>query len=307
MSLFNINKDFLYLIKRFRISINNEGLYRTVKKVIKYFCGNKIDLDRFYVDQNISLDEIFIRFGTDKGSLDGKKTYDFLYKSTTKFKNYYEWICRENIKNYPYQLGSNLGGVYENIFKKKRFEKVKILEIGVANGHSVASWHSYFPNAEIFGIDNKKHSKFFYKSQRIYYFNINIFDYKNISKFINNYGKFDFIIDDSLHTQEAMLTNIKNFFFALNSGGYYFLEDFKAIDYFKKKVMKYNLDNKANYFVKDGITIEEIFFAIKNKNFFDNSILDKNILQYIFDTVEDVNIIYTDEPWASLGIIKKKI
>ena len=34
------------------------------------------------IDKNLGLDDIFLKFGTDKGSLDGKKTYDQL--KTTK-------------------------------------------------------------------------------------------------------------------------------------------------------------------------------------------------------------------------------
>ena len=63
---------------------------------------------------------------------------------------------------------------------KRRFEKLKILELGVANGHSIASWHHYFPNSEIYGIDNKKPFKFFYKSSRVKYFQLNIFNEKEI-------------------------------------------------------------------------------------------------------------------------------
>jgi hypothetical protein len=298
--------NFLYLIKRFHLSLYKDGFFLTIKKIIKFVLINKIDLDQFSIDEDVSLDEIFIKFGTDKGSLDGKKTYDFLYKNTEQFKNYYEWICRKDIKKYPYQLGHDQSAAYESIFKNRRFEKLKILELGVANGHSVASWHHYFPNATIFALDIKKYFKFFYKSKRIKYINIDIFNSKKIKKFIDKESGFDFIIDDSLHTEEAMLTNIKNFYPSVNSQGCYILEDFKSIDFFKKTIRKYNFDNKANYFVKNGVILEEVFQSIKSQIFFDNNILDKKTLKYIFETTQDSYVVYTNSPWASLGIIKKK-
>jgi hypothetical protein len=70
--------------------------------------------------------------------------------------------------------------------------------------------------------------------------------------------------------------------------------------------MKYNFDNKANYFVKNSVIIEEVFHSIKNKVFFDNYILDKKTLEYIFETAEDSYVVYANSPWSSLGVIKKK-
>jgi cephalosporin hydroxylase len=306
MTINLIKKRFLYLTQRLYKNLYEFGFFKTIKKIINFFFFNKIDLEKIPIDLNISLDEIFIKFGTDKGSLDGKKTYDFLYKNTNEFKNYYEWICRKDIKKYPYQLGNDQSLAYENIFKTRRFENLKILELGVANGHSIASWHHYFPNATIFALDSKKYFKFFYKSKRIKYINIDIFDSNKIKKFIKENQKFDFIIDDSLHTEEAMLTNIKNFYSSINSQGCYILEDFKSIDFFKKTVMKYNFDNKANYFVKNSVIMEEVFHSIKAKVFFDNNILDKKTLEYIFETAEDSYVVYNNAPWSSLGIIKKK-
>ena len=128
--------------------------------------------------------------------------------------------------------------IYEKVFKKRRIEKLKILELGVANGHSIASWHHYFPNSMIYGIDNKKPFKFFYKSKRVKYFQINIFDQKQIVSFIKKHGKFDYIIDDSINTEKAMLMNIKNFYPSLSSGGAYFLEDFGFYDHSQKAMQK---------------------------------------------------------------------
>ena len=47
----------------------------------------------------------------------------------------------------------NYTALYENVFGSVREEKLKILEIGIAEGASLRMWMDYFPNAEIHGID----------------------------------------------------------------------------------------------------------------------------------------------------------
>ena len=74
----------------------------------------------------IFLDDLFIKFGSDKGSLDGK-TYSYIkLKDKNKFSNYLEWINRANLKDFDYQLGHNFTPVYERYFSKIRFQKLKI-------------------------------------------------------------------------------------------------------------------------------------------------------------------------------------
>jgi hypothetical protein len=262
------------------------------------------------MDSPKELDDIFIKFGTDKGSLDGKKTFTNLYKNlkTKQFKNYFNWIERPNLKSYDYQFGLNSTPIYEKVFKKRRIEKLKILELGVANGHSIASWHHYFPNSMIYGIDNKKPFKFFYKSKRVKYFQINVFDQKQIDSFIKKHGKFDYIIDDSINTEKAMLMNIKNFYPSLNSGGAYFLEDFGFYDHSQKamqKVKEYNLNNNMKYFLNCR-TMREILEMMKNKTLFEDKILDKKILEFIFSTLKDIEFGNYEHPYAAIAILYKK-
>ena len=70
-----------YLLKRFLFRIKKYGVFNTINKILDFFLNkNKIDLDNFKLDENLSLNDIFLTFGTDKGYLDGKKTYDYLKK-----------------------------------------------------------------------------------------------------------------------------------------------------------------------------------------------------------------------------------
>ena len=300
-----------YLIKKSWITLKEGDLILLIKKIINYILNkNKINLDELIKDSPNNLDDIFIKFGTDKGSLDGKKSYDFIYKKNNqfKFKNYLDWINRPNLKNYEYQYGLNSTPIYEKIFKNRKFENLKILEIGVANGHSIASWHHYFPNSRIFGIDHKKPFKFFYQSKRIKYNEINILDEDKVKNFIKQNGSFDYIIDDSLNTHEAMLKNLKNFFPFVKSGGAYFLEDYGFYDHEKKAmqdVKKFNLKNKMQYFL-DCRTMTEILENIRNQNIFKDDILDKDIQKYFHSNISKIEFGNYDHPHASIAIFFKK-
>lgn len=66
--------NFSYLVDRFFSSLKKRGLTFTLGKLLSYFVNkNKINLDKFKLDENLSFDDICLTFGTDKGLLDGKK------------------------------------------------------------------------------------------------------------------------------------------------------------------------------------------------------------------------------------------
>ena len=307
MKKFNLN-NLHYLWTRSLEVIKKNGLKTFIKKIFNFiFFSNKIDLDALEIRKDSTLDDFFIKFGSDKGSVDSKKTYDTLYKNSNeqKFKNYLDWINRKNPNDYDYQLGLDSAAIYNKFFSTRRMDKLKILEIGVANGHSIASWHHYFPNSNIYGIDNKKPYKFFYKSKRVKYFEIDIFDKKKIKSFIEQHGRFDFIIDDSLHEAHAMLTNIINFYPALKPNGSYFLEDFRSIDNAKEAIVNYNLKHNKKLFGESPLSIKDIFTNINDKKLFNHKMIDKKSLEYIFKTTKNTEIIYQDHPWAAIAILHK--
>lgn len=164
---------FKYLCKRFFFYLN-KGDFKSIffKSFFTLFGSNKINLDKLTFPNKPNLDELFLRFGSDKGKFDGKKTYDYLIlDKDTKFKNYEEWIKRENVYDFDHQLGHDFTSIYESIFKDLKDKDINFLEIGVANGHSIASWYKYFSNASINGMDKKK-DKLFYQGNRLNYFSV---------------------------------------------------------------------------------------------------------------------------------------
>jgi len=81
-----------------------------------------------------------------------------------------------------------------------RFEKLKILEIGIFKGASLRIWQEYFENSQIFGIDNLMESEAtLINENRISSFKVDAGDRDSLIKFLEDYGPFDVIIDDASH------------------------------------------------------------------------------------------------------------
>ena len=299
-----------YLIRRFFHGLKNDNIFVVLIKIFKtIFYSNKIDLDKLNIDKNSTLDDLFLQFGTYKASLDGKKTYHYLEKYTDggkKFKNYYEWINRKNPRSFNYQFGVNYTPYYEKYLGPLRHKSLKILETGVANGHSIASLFYYFPNSEIHAVDIKKNYNFFYKGKRINYHSLNLMDDKAVNKFVTKNNKFDIIIENSLYEQKFQTICIKNFYPTLNPGGIYILEHFAHNDWLHEAEKKYNEDAGKKLIQNWLFSMREIFDFIKNKKMFKHEILKEDVLKYIFDTTDNVEVHYGPHPRGSMGLLFKK-
>ena len=70
-----------YLIKRSFIGLINGQFKETLKKILKIILKNKINLDDLNMKE-FSLNELFEKFGSDKGIFDTKKTFEQLKKKT---------------------------------------------------------------------------------------------------------------------------------------------------------------------------------------------------------------------------------
>jgi hypothetical protein len=295
-----------YYFKEFLILLKKKDFKNIVKKI--YFIlikKSKIDLDYLNIEEK-SLNSLFNRFGSDKGTFDTKKTFERIKKNHIKFKNYLDWIKREKNINYEYQMGNGYSIFYDKYFLKKKNQRNNILEIGVANGHSSASFYKYFLNSKINCLDNKPIQRFFYKGERLKYFKLDIFNEKNIKKFLLKSEKFDIIIDDSQHTQHAILKNLVNFLPKLNDGGCYIIEDFVADDIIFKKILDYNKKKKKKVQLFSKFTLNEIVRKLRKKEEFDHDILDLSFQRYIFLNIKKIKIYLFDNPIAGLILFERK-
>ena len=294
-----------YLIKRSFIGLINGQFKETLKKILKIILKkNKINLDDLNMKE-FSLNELFEKFGSDKGIFDTKKTYDQLKKKNQFFGNYLDWINRDEKANYDYQLGNGYSEIYEKYFLKLRKNKNNLLEIGVANGHSSASFYNFFHNSIIYCLDSKPKSKFFYRGTRLNYFQTNIFDNNKIKKFLDKKLTFDIIIDDSQHDQHAALVNLKNFLPFLNVGGYYVIEDFVCDDMIFRKTLDFHRkkNKKLNFYTQ--FTMQEIFEKLSNKEIIEHQILDSSFQEYIINNIKKINIHFFENPIAGLIVLEK--
>jgi hypothetical protein len=142
--------------------------------------------------QSTSLDELALRYGTDKSS-----------------------------KSHGYTK------IYERYFAPLRDKQLKFLEIGFFRGASAHMWEDYFTQGEIHFIDVEPNTLEFLKNfTRTTLHIMNQEDPAALVNFIQKTGgEFDIIIDDGGHTMSQQIISFKQLFPAVRSGGVYVIED----------------------------------------------------------------------------------
>lgn len=114
-------------------------------------------------------------------------------------------------------------GHYEKRIGKRRV--LRLLELGVAHGHSLRMWAEIFSNALIVGVDDSQHCRL---HQRIG-IDVIIADCNDAAKMAAVsmlYGPFDVVIDDCSHQFLQMRTSFEELYPRLAPGGVYVVEDF---------------------------------------------------------------------------------
>ena len=181
------------------------------------------------IDQNShehkNLDEIFMHFKTNKGSKFKSKDSD------------------EIIKGHFYTP------FYEKIFQEQINSNLKILEIGVHQGDSLAALKSFLKNSLIIGVDKNPYaSKYNSKSIKLLYCDTrSLKNLRNISSHVGN--DLDIIIDDGSHVPYQQIITFLELFKNLKDGGYYIIEElnmFEAESDFLNKGEKFSLKNFLN-------------------------------------------------------------
>jgi hypothetical protein len=91
--------------------------------------------------------------------------------------------------------------VYYDIFKHRRKNIVSVLEIGVSQGMSLRMWRDFFPNAMIYGIDNK--DDYIFYEDRIKVFQCDQRSGDQLKDLISKIGKhLDLVVDDGSHNPD---------------------------------------------------------------------------------------------------------
>lgn len=137
-------------------------------------------------------------------------------------------------------LKHNYDVIYEKYMSQHRNDPINILEVGIFKGNSIESWLEYFPNATIYGIDIfvrlRPEQIPVLKDPRVKWASC---DSTKSSETSNLWSgvKFDYIIDDGLHTPKANKMTFDNLIDKLNEGGNFFIEDIFPLDIMDAKQM----------------------------------------------------------------------
>lgn len=115
--------------------------------------------------------------------------------------------------------------VYERYFAPLRDHPVKMLEIGVDRGGSIAGWKKYFGEAELdyTGFDiNPDCNRFVRAGVKIV-----IGDQMDAALLaeVARAGPYDIVIDDGGHVTGQQIASLEHLFPAVRDGGYYVIED----------------------------------------------------------------------------------
>lgn len=113
---------------------------------------------------------------------------------------------------------------YDFVFSSLVGKKIKVLEIGIANGGSLYFWKEYFKTAEIYGIDIDPSCKRF-ESEGVKIIIGSQTDLSVLKTAVNLAGEFDIIIDDGGHFMQQMKISFDYLFPHLKEGGFYVVED----------------------------------------------------------------------------------
>jgi hypothetical protein len=119
---------------------------------------------------------------------------------------------------------------YQAHFRKYKFRKIKLLEIGVGGHHypnrggcSLRMWKRYFPFGRIYSLDI--YDKSLLEERRIKIFKGSQTDEVVLNKMIEQIGEPDIIIDDGSHINEHVIKTFSVLFPKLKDGGIYIIED----------------------------------------------------------------------------------
>ena len=121
--------------------------------------------------------------------------------------------------------------VYESLFASIRENIFNVTEVGIAAGQSLQVWNSFFPNANIFGLDKEFHPKVFKNLQkypRIHLLECNAYSKRKVAKINFSPNSMDLIIDDALHERKRNEQMLSIFFKYVKPNGYYVIEDIDA-------------------------------------------------------------------------------
>lgn len=120
--------------------------------------------------------------------------------------------------------GHGYGSLYAGIIGRRRYQHLKLLEIGVLSGASLLAWRAFFPRATTVGFDLEDKSAFA-AGRRTRCYQGDQGNAADLAKVSVLEGSFDVIIDDGSHQSRHKIFSFLHLFDNLRPGGFYVIED----------------------------------------------------------------------------------
>jgi hypothetical protein len=227
------------------------------------------------------------------------------FKKETFLKNIVAYLFSFNLTKLAIIYGSDKWGGhsytlhYQRHFKKFRFKKINLLEIGVggyenpfSGGQSLRMWKKFFPFAKIFSLDI--FDKSFLQENRIKIYRGSQIDNDFLQKVCDDAGLFDIIIDDGSHINEHVIKSFEFLFPKLKIGGIYVVEDTQT-SYWEDYGGDSNDFNKEgtiyHYFKSliDSLNHEEFMIGNYKKSYYDKHIISMHFYHNMIFIYKGIN------------------
>ena len=108
-----------------------------------------------------------------------------------------------------------------------------ILEVGIGTGESLKLWKIFFPNAEVYGIDNLHYGlslpEHILDDPRLHIYLREAYEANTVDELSKTGIKFDLILDDGSHVPEDQLFFLNNYINLLKEDGILMIEDIHSL------------------------------------------------------------------------------
>ena len=259
----------IYYEHRFKKASFTLKIYLFFSIFIKYL------INLFYIQKIVNVDNL----GKKKDYLYEKNlNFLFEYFNSDKGEQYINQYAQPSKRKNDKIIAHGYAKIYENLFKPKKSEKLKILEIGSFYGNASAALFFYFKNSLIYSADINP-DMYKYKGSRLKNFFADTSSRGSINENILKKNiEFDIVIEDASHMLKDQIISLFMIFPKIKKGGIFIVEEIDfpekredmRIDQFKpdlktilKKVISkedfksdYIQDKEKDYFLKNVDSIE---------------------------------------------------
>lgn len=128
--------------------------------------------------------------------------------------------------------------LYEKLLSSRAERARAVLEVGIYHGGSIAMWHSFFPNAQVYGLDITREPPPLLKNYTTEYPRMvlktgtDAYTASTVSQLQSEVGKFDFVLDDGPHTLASMVSLIVHYLPIVADDGILIIEDVQDVSWF---------------------------------------------------------------------------